>query len=59
MKTLLTVNRERWALSFLENLKSFWEKNYPQDKKGVSKIDELIHSICWKIQESQDDASQI
>lgn len=57
----LTTSRERWALSFLETLKSFWEKMFPEDEKNLEKINDMIHSICWKLKEQQEnsDANQV
>lgn len=57
----LTSSKERWALSFLENLKYFWEKAFPEDQANIIKINDMIHSICWRISEKENikDADEV
>jgi hypothetical protein len=51
---MLTIKKSRWALSLLENSKSFIEKAYPKDAKLIQHLRDAIMIVCLKIQEEED-----
>lgn len=51
---MLTSKKTRWALSLLENAKSFIEKAYPNDTKLIGHLRDAILIICYKIQQEEE-----
>lgn len=51
---MLTTKKSRWALSLLENAKSFIEKSYPKDAKLIGHLRDAIMIVCYKIEKEED-----
>lgn len=51
--TKLIPDKDRFALSFLENIKTFAEKTYPNDKKLIEHLREAVHIVAWRVFEKE------
>lgn len=52
---MLTTDKNRWALSLLENTKILLEKTYPNDNKLINHIRDAIVLVCYKIEQKETD----
>ena len=51
---MLTSSKNRWALSLLENAKTFVEKSYPKEKILIQHLRDAVMIICLKVQKEEE-----
>jgi hypothetical protein len=50
---MIMKSKHRWALSLVDNTKTYIEKAYPKDKKLIGLLNEALHIVAWKVHEDE------
>ena len=48
------LNKDRLMVSLLSRVREDYEKLYPYDSVNYEKITDVLHSVCWKIKEKEE-----